>query len=179
MAPTLVFPLPPHPDNQAIGSKTFNVPTIDGSLVGPEIYDWLAQNCPDHHILEYLDDEERVQSINWRDAVRASYRAARFVRKMAGASVEEALSESERKTVIALIGASGESSEIFFYSTKFNVALRYYYRLYYFICSCVRYHARRLYTVSNISKELTSGSCSLIDQNIRHSRCGWQRRVIS
>lgn len=107
MAPTLVFPLPPHPNNQALNSKTFKVPPIDGTLVGAEIYDWQLKNSPEHHVLEYLDDDGNVKSLRFCEIGPAIHRAARSIRKLMGASLVDPLKEEERKTVIGLVAAAG------------------------------------------------------------------------
>lgn len=65
MAPTFVFPLPAHPNNQALNSETFKVPPIDGTLVGGEIFDWQCRNSPEHHALEYLDEDGKLIVIKW------------------------------------------------------------------------------------------------------------------
>lgn len=111
MAPTFVFPLPPHPNNQALTSKTFKVPPIDGTLVGGEIFDWQFKNSPEHHVLEYLDEDGKLAVIKWGEAGAGIHRAARSVRKLMGASLENPLDKDERKTIIALVAGAG----MFFY----------------------------------------------------------------
>ncbi|KAH8099950.1 acetyl-CoA synthetase-like protein [Cristinia sonorae] len=75
-----VLPLQPVPVTQALNSKTFHRPPLDGSLSIPEIYDWHMENSPNHPLFVYADDDGTEEIILWPDAVRAAHRAGKIVR---------------------------------------------------------------------------------------------------
>ncbi|KAF8200271.1 hypothetical protein BJ912DRAFT_921743 [Pholiota molesta] len=68
------------PPTQALQSKTFRPPPLDGSLTLPEIYDWHFVNTPDHRLFIFADDNQNTRTILWPEAVRAIYNGARFLR---------------------------------------------------------------------------------------------------
>lgn len=65
------------PTPKATSLPLFIPPPLDGSLTIPEIYDFHYSNNPDHPLFIY--DDGGVQTIPWRQAVKAIHRAARMV----------------------------------------------------------------------------------------------------
>lgn len=77
------YKMPPFralPDTQALHSKTFRPPPLDGSLSVPELYDWHLTNTPEHPLFVFNEDDGRERIIYWPEAVRAMHRAGRIVR---------------------------------------------------------------------------------------------------
>lgn len=95
------------PNTQALNCKTFR-PPIDilqqQSLSIPELYEWNAENNPDHPLFVYHDGEE-LQSILWPDALRAIRRAAHVV----ASGVKGAATPAGRPPVIAIFATTGTS----------------------------------------------------------------------
>ncbi|KAJ8092337.1 putative NRPS-like protein biosynthetic cluster [Marasmius tenuissimus] len=70
----------PLPSNlKDVSSATFKRPPLDGSMSLTQIFDWQAQNSPNHHLFIYNDKDGRVQSISWREGVAAIYNGARLI----------------------------------------------------------------------------------------------------
>lgn len=65
------------PTPEATSFPLFIPPPLDGSLTIPEIYDFHYSNNPDHPLFIY--DDGGVQTIPWRQAVKAIHRAAMMV----------------------------------------------------------------------------------------------------
>lgn len=97
--------LPPLPDTQALTTKTFKKPPLDGSLSVPEIYDWHYINSPEHPLFVYSDSQGEVKSILWPEAVRGVHTAARTVR----ARVPMAKQEGGPR-IVGILAASGTFS---------------------------------------------------------------------
>ncbi|KAF9471438.1 acetyl-CoA synthetase-like protein [Pholiota conissans] len=76
--------LPPPPQTQALQSKTFRPPPLDGSLKLPEIYDWHAENTPNHRLFVFCDENQQTKTILWPEAVKAIYNGAQFLRMKIG-----------------------------------------------------------------------------------------------
>ncbi|THH28009.1 hypothetical protein EUX98_g6169 [Antrodiella citrinella] len=74
------IPWPPLPPSQALNSKTFRLPPLDGTLNVPELYDWHLEHTPNHPIFVYADDEGKEKLMYWPEASRAVHRAGRLVR---------------------------------------------------------------------------------------------------
>ncbi|KAK1218396.1 hypothetical protein PQX77_018919 [Marasmius sp. AFHP31] len=71
----------PLPSNlKDASSATFKRPPLDGSMSLTQIFDWQAQNSPNHRLFIYNDKDGRVQAINWKEGVAAIYTGARLIR---------------------------------------------------------------------------------------------------
>ena len=75
--------LPRIPRTQALSSKTFRAPPLDGSLTIPELYDWHYDNSPEHPLFIYSDVEGETSTITWSTVVRAVHRVGYLVRDLA------------------------------------------------------------------------------------------------
>ncbi|KAK7030388.1 hypothetical protein VNI00_014132 [Paramarasmius palmivorus] len=71
---------PGPPRNQALNSKTFCPPPLDGTLALPEIYDWHKERSPKHPIFVYARQDGTICTITYSEVVPAIYRAARLVK---------------------------------------------------------------------------------------------------
>lgn len=78
------LPIPPLPRTQALNSKTFRPPPIDGSLTVPEIYDWHLENSPEHPLFMYSNDDGTSTTIKWSEGVKAIHRAGRLIQRLTG-----------------------------------------------------------------------------------------------
>ncbi|OBZ79958.1 L-aminoadipate-semialdehyde dehydrogenase large subunit [Grifola frondosa] len=78
------MPFPVPPQTQALNSKTFKPPPLDGSLTFPELYDWHYHNTPDHPIFIYADGQGAEHTILWPEAVRAVHQVGRILHKRIG-----------------------------------------------------------------------------------------------
>ncbi|KAJ7640716.1 hypothetical protein DFH06DRAFT_1429524 [Mycena polygramma] len=65
------FPVP-----QGLSSSSFKQPSLDGSLLLPEILDHHAQHSPDHPLFVYTDKDNTVHTIPWTRAAKAFLRVA-------------------------------------------------------------------------------------------------------
>ncbi len=70
--------IPPPPQTQSRASKTFAIPTLDGSLTLQGIYHWHLHHSPQHRIFVFARADGSVRTIYWAEAVGAIYRAARL-----------------------------------------------------------------------------------------------------
>ncbi|KAJ8093219.1 putative NRPS-like protein biosynthetic cluster [Marasmius tenuissimus] len=73
------IPAPPNL-RPAPSSATFKRPPLDGSMSLTEIFDWQAQNSPNHRLFTYTDKEGHVQNITWKEGIAAVYTGARSIR---------------------------------------------------------------------------------------------------
>ncbi|SJK98376.1 uncharacterized protein ARMOST_01641 [Armillaria ostoyae] len=80
MSPAI--PLPPQ--TQALTSKTFIPPPLDGSLTLPEIYDWHSKHNPGHRLFVYTQQDGTPRTICWPEAVRAVHTGAKLFRDRLG-----------------------------------------------------------------------------------------------
>ncbi|TFK38857.1 hypothetical protein BDQ12DRAFT_629926 [Crucibulum laeve] len=78
MAPTRLVPIPPQ--TQALSSKTFHPPPLNGSLTLPQLYEWHLQHTPNHRLFSFAYDDGTVRDIYWPEAVRAVHVGAKTVR---------------------------------------------------------------------------------------------------
>ena len=108
------LPIPPPPPTQALSSRTFKPPPLDGSLSFVELYDWHLINNPDHPLFVYSDAEGAQRPILWPEAVRAVHNAGRLVRRMTVRPGEETVTTPK---VIAILAAAGKSK---FQPSKFQ-----------------------------------------------------------
>lgn len=100
-----ILPIPPLPNTQALDSKTFKLPPLDGSLTIPEIYDWHLQHTPDHPLFAYVESNGAERVVRWDEGVRASYRAANiFLRNVARSPNVK----GGKETVVAILSAAGQ-----------------------------------------------------------------------
>lgn len=102
--------LPSPPQTQALTSKTFKSPPLDGSLTLPEMYDWHRDNTPEHPLFVYSDDDGERTTILWPEAVNAVNRAARITRERMGCDPEKCPDVSAGTPVVAIIAAAGQRS---------------------------------------------------------------------
>ena len=98
-----VQPLQPLPAGQAINSKTFRPPPLDGSLSLPEIYDWHLANTPHHPVFVYAEDDGTQKTIFWPTVARGMHRAGRIVRDKLG-------DNASARPVVAILCACGEKA---------------------------------------------------------------------
>ncbi|KAH8114663.1 acetyl-CoA synthetase-like protein [Phellopilus nigrolimitatus] len=98
-----VLPLAVPPNTQALTSKTFKPPPLDGSLTLPEIYDWHLNHTSDHPLFVYSDDEGVEYTVPWGEGVCAVHRAAREVQRRVG---REANVKGATPTVVAILAAA-------------------------------------------------------------------------
>jgi len=97
--------LPKPPQTQALSSKTFSPPPLDGSLTLPELCDWHLQHSPEHPFFIYPRQDGELQTITWAHAARAILTGARLVRKIMGWR----RGMTGTAPVVAMLSASGES----------------------------------------------------------------------
>ncbi|KAK0458897.1 uncharacterized protein EV420DRAFT_1269857 [Desarmillaria tabescens] len=76
--------IPPPPQTQALSSKTFIPPPLDGSLALPEIYDWHLKHSPSHRLFVYTQQDGTPRTIYWPEAVRAVHAGAKLLRNRLG-----------------------------------------------------------------------------------------------
>lgn len=95
------IPIPPPPATQALDSKTFKPPPMDGSLTVPELFDWHLQNTPDHPLFVYSDEHGKEHVILWPQGVRAIHNSARIV-------MDRVKPRASEVPVIAILAASGK-----------------------------------------------------------------------
>ncbi|PBK89816.1 acetyl-CoA synthetase-like protein [Armillaria gallica] len=76
--------IPLLPQTQALTSKTFIPPPLDGSLTLPEIYDWHSKHNPSHRLFVYTQQDGTPRTIYWPEAVRAVHTGAKFFRDRLG-----------------------------------------------------------------------------------------------
>lgn len=93
--------IPSPPITQALSSKTFRPPPLDGSLALPQIYDWHARNTADHRLFVFSNDEGVVRNIYWPEAVSAIWTGAVLIRRQ--------LSQKSLKKIpiVAIVSMSG------------------------------------------------------------------------
>lgn len=92
------------PTPQAVQSRTFTVPPLDGTLSLPEIYDWHRLHSPNHSLFVYQDGFSEVRTITWSHAVRAIHVAARLVE----AALKSTSNGSSRlSTVVGVLAMTG------------------------------------------------------------------------
>ena len=97
------LPIAVPPRNQALHSTTFQLPPLDGSLTLPQIYDWHLEHSPKHPILEHVDPDGNVQTVEMAELVYAVHRAARRVQ----AGVQAQPHNSTKRPVVSVLAASG------------------------------------------------------------------------
>ncbi|KLO18919.1 acetyl-CoA synthetase-like protein [Schizopora paradoxa] len=74
----MVFPPGDLPCKQGVFSKTFKQPPLDGTLALHQIYEYNAENSPEHPLYVYDSTEGRSSQIFWREVRPAIHRAAKF-----------------------------------------------------------------------------------------------------
>ncbi|KAF4618223.1 hypothetical protein D9613_011591 [Agrocybe pediades] len=72
------------PRTQALSTKTFTPPPLDGSMLLPEMCDWHRQHSPDHPLFVYARQNGELQIITWTQVSEAIYTGAKLVRKTMG-----------------------------------------------------------------------------------------------
>ena len=100
-----VLPLLDLPRTQALSSKTFRPPPLDGSMTIAELYDWHLQNTPEHPLFVFADDSGQNHTILWPEVVRAVHGAGRRIRSMATPGLDTSISPEVPCTVAILCAA--------------------------------------------------------------------------
>lgn len=90
------------PQTQALSSKTFSPPPLDGSLTLPELYEWHLKNTPNHRLFVFSREHGGTRTILWPEAVGAVRTGARLVRRAMGWK-----SGMNDVPVVAILAASG------------------------------------------------------------------------
>ncbi|KAK0480753.1 hypothetical protein IW261DRAFT_1685198 [Armillaria novae-zelandiae] len=93
------IPIPPQ--TQALTSKTFIPPPLDGSLTLPEIYDWHSKHNPGHRLFVYTQQDGSPKTIYWSEAVRAVHTGAKLFRDRLGWKLG-----ADEKPVVAILAIS-------------------------------------------------------------------------
>ncbi|TFK21458.1 acetyl-CoA synthetase-like protein [Coprinopsis marcescibilis] len=70
------------PRTQALASKTFTPPPLDGSLHPAELYDWNSRNNPNHPLYVYANEDGTTTTILWPEAVDAIYHGVKRIRRI-------------------------------------------------------------------------------------------------
>ncbi|KAJ7083262.1 hypothetical protein C8R44DRAFT_822628 [Mycena epipterygia] len=73
-------PLPLPPQTQALSSRTFGPPPLDGSLTIAQIYDWHSEHSPNHRLFVYARADGSTRTIYWPEAVHAIHVGAKILR---------------------------------------------------------------------------------------------------
>jgi acyl-CoA synthetase (AMP-forming)/AMP-acid ligase II len=94
------------PTPQGLTSKTFKQPPLDGSLLLPEIFDYHAEQSPDHPLFRYVDARNILHTISWSRAVKAFHNAARITRQRVEAA-------GGRRPMVGILAAAGEYSKCY------------------------------------------------------------------
>lgn len=94
--------IPPPPQTQALLSKTFRPPPLDGSLTLPELYEWHLEHSPEHKLFVFANDKGETRTICWPEAVRAIHVGAKLVKKTLSGTVS-----SSDPPVVAILSPSG------------------------------------------------------------------------
>lgn len=89
------------PNTQALSSKTFHPPPLDGSLTLPQIYDWHARNTPNHRLFVFANDDRTLRNIYWPEAVNAIWTGAMLIR---GHLSQKSLNKTP---IVAIVSMSG------------------------------------------------------------------------
>ena len=76
------LPLWPLPRTQALNTKTFRPPPLDGSLTVPEMYDWHLENSPEHPLFVHSAEDGMTGTIKMAEAVKAMHRAGRKIQSL-------------------------------------------------------------------------------------------------
>lgn len=99
---------PPYPRTQALSSKTFDIPPIDGSLTIPEIYDWHLTHTPEHPIFEFVAADGETRVIKYPEACRAIYKASQLMRECMGDAFNDVLTLKKKRRIIAIVANPGK-----------------------------------------------------------------------
>ncbi|KAJ7579078.1 hypothetical protein C8J56DRAFT_1006701 [Mycena floridula] len=91
--------IPAPPQTQALFSDSFRPPPLDGSLTLAQIWDWHAENTPEHRLFVYANSDGSIRTILWPEAVRAVHTGA----NMLGSRVTHSFSA---KPVVAIVAMS-------------------------------------------------------------------------
>lgn len=94
----------PTPATQALTSKTFSLPPLDGTLTVPELLDFHYKNSGSHPVFIY-DDAGTNKTVYWSEWVPAIHRAARHIRKVLDLSEPETAAD---RPVVAVLANSGQ-----------------------------------------------------------------------
>ncbi|KAF9012818.1 acetyl-CoA synthetase-like protein [Hymenopellis radicata] len=104
--------IPPPPQTQGRVTKTFAIPTLDGSLTLQDIYSWHLHHSPQHRIFVFARADGSVRTIRWAEAVAAIYRAARLFNTV--------ITPGQRPPVVAIV-ANGSSDSISYFVTMMGL----------------------------------------------------------
>ncbi|KAF8990609.1 hypothetical protein BDQ17DRAFT_1433645 [Cyathus striatus] len=73
--------IPPPPQTQALSTKTFSPPPLDGSFTLIEMFEWHRTHSKDHRLFVFSKENGEVRTICWEEAVRAIHVGAQIVKK--------------------------------------------------------------------------------------------------
>ncbi|KAF9556258.1 acetyl-CoA synthetase-like protein [Agrocybe pediades] len=82
MTSSQIFPAVPR--TQALSTKTFTPPPLDGSMLLPEMCDWHRQHSLNHPLFVYARQNGELQAITWTQVAEAIYTGTRLVRNTMG-----------------------------------------------------------------------------------------------
>ncbi|TCD70281.1 putative NRPS-like protein biosynthetic cluster [Steccherinum ochraceum] len=98
-AKPLVGPFPPIPQTQALTSKTFRVPPVDGSHMVPDVWDWHLEYSPNHPVFVYTEGDGKEKVLAWRDVTPGIHRAGALIQSKIEAS-------PGNRPIVAVLAAS-------------------------------------------------------------------------
>lgn len=104
-----VLPFQKLPQTQALSSKTFRAPPLDGSLTVPELYDWNLENNLAHPLFIYADDAGRHHTLLWPEVVRAAHGVGRRIRAMVSPGMDISV-PPDCPCPVAILSAAGTKS---------------------------------------------------------------------
>lgn len=141
--------IPPAPQTQALSSKTFSRPPLDGSLSLPEIFDWHLEHSKEHRLFIFLQENGDIREILWPEAVRAVHVGARIVRQIMNWKAG-----MQKTPVVAILAASGEGFTLLM--PWFLIHIFFVYRHDFLFHNYRGYPARWIHSFSNLAEKLTS-----------------------
>jgi len=95
--------MPSLPRTQALQSKSFRVPPLDGSMTWLQMYDWHETHSPNHRVFIFSGQDGLVTEIFWPQFVAAMYVSARLIANQ----VLSMSGDIEDSPVIGVLATSG------------------------------------------------------------------------
>lgn len=93
--------LRPPPQTQALSSRTFRVPPLDGSLALPELYDWHAEHSPEHPVFKFAREDGITKTIYWPEVAHAVRVGAKLITQRTHSEVER-----DERPIVAILSHS-------------------------------------------------------------------------
>lgn len=142
---------------QAVASKTFKPPPLDGSLSMLGMYDWHLDHTPNHPLFQYkARHTTHIHTILWPEAIRGIHRSARYVQSCIDRITRDLTKPISGPPVIAILGHIGKHSHTssdqqrcFFWDSSLMCSFRHSPLL----LSEYGSHARWVRSVSNFDQE--------------------------